>query len=782
MKISVNIHKLLFRLLLGPRLPTTHGELSVKGIRRPVVIRRDQYGVPYIKVETDDDAWYALGFCQGQDRPFSLEMLLRASRGTLCELVGPGALATDRLSRRLGFTRLAPKQLEMFHPDVRLRFEAFARGINDGMTHGRRRKSHEFTLLRSEPSSFEAVDLVGIYLLQSMALSANWDVELVRLRMLELDGPEALTLLDPPYPDWHPVSAMSGITAGRAADALARDLASLVEVVGVNRASNSWAVSPSKTATGRPILANDPHLVPTLPPHWYLAHVRTPTWGMVGATFAGLPGFPVGHNGHVAWGVTLGLADNSDIFLEQIGEDGVSVREGSRFVPCEVIDETINVKNSPPHRERILVTPRGPIIGRSEEDASLGFSIKATWLQALPVEGLLEAHMATTCEEFRQLFNKWPHISLNLAYADAHGDIGFQLVGQVPMRRVGFGTMPMPGWGKNTGWKEEFVPFDEMPHASNPSQGFLATANNQPLPSGQGPFLGVDWLDGYRVSRIMEIVGGVDDWDIESTTQAQLDTLSIPWREMRDVVLMVVPSTTEAQQALETLAEWDGDVEVDSVGATVFEFFLKEMVQRVAMAKAPRSWEWAIGRSETPVHSLTLLSGRRVGHLVNLLRNRPDGWSDVSLPNLIDESLAAAIAELRSRYGADPSSWRWGHIRPIALKHPVGRSRWLAPVYNLPPVPCPGDTNTVFQTGADPRNPGAGPLVCPSMRMVLDVGNWDENMFVLPGGQSGNPLSPHYDDQFNLWVQGTGITIPWSPEAVDEVSVSTLTLSPESMG
>ena len=778
----MNVHKLLFRLLLGQRLPTTNGELTLQGIRRPVVIRRDRYAVPYIEAETDEDAWYALGFCQGQDRSFSLEMLLRASRGTLCELVGPGALATDRLSRQLGFTRLAPKQLEVFHPNVRQRFEAFARGINDGVSRGRRRKAHEFTLLRAEPSTFEAVDLAAVYLLQSMALSANWDIELVRLRMLELDGPEALTLLDPPYPGWHPVSTMPEITAGPAVDALARDIASLTEIVGVNRASNSWAVSPSKTSTGRPILANDPHLVPTLPPHWFLAHVRTPNWGLVGATFAGLPAFPVGHNGHVAWGVTLGLADNSDLFLEQIGEDDVSVREGSRFVPCEVIDETINIKDGPTHHERILVTPRGPIVGQSASNDSLAISIKATWLQALPVEGLLETHTATTCEEFRQLFNKWPHISLNVAHADTQGDVGLQLAGQVPRRRAGFGTIPMPGWKSDSGWHDAFVPFDEMPHTTNPEPGFVATANNQPLPSGQGPFLGVDWLDGYRASRITEIVGAMDDWDIESTAQAQLDTVSIPWREIREVVLMVEPSTSQAQQALALLSEWDGAVDVDSVGATVFEFFLKEMIQRVAMAKAPKSWEWVIGRSETPVHSLTLLSGRRVGHLANLLKNRPEGWSDVPLSRLIHDSLAAAITELRDRYGADPNGWQWGPIRPLTLKHPVGRSKWLAPIYNFPPVPCPGDTNTVFQTGADPRNPGAGPLVCPSMRMVLDVGNWDKNFFALPGGQSGNPLSPHYNDQFRLWTQGNGITIPWSPEAVERVSVSTLTLSPEDMG
>ena len=776
----MNVHKLLFRLLLGQRLPTTNGELTLQGIRRPVVIRRDRYAVPYIEAETDEDAWYALGFCQGQDRSFSLEMLLRASRGTLCELVGPGALATDRLSRQLGFTRLAPKQLEVFHPDVRQRFEAFARGINDGVSRGRRRKAHEFTLLRAEPSTFEAVDLAAVYLLQSMALSANWDVELVRLRMLELDGPEALTLLDPPYPGWHPVSTMPETSAGPAVDALAHDIASLTEIVGVNRASNSWAVSPSKTSTGRPILANDPHLVPTLPPHWFLAHVRTPNWGLVGATFAGLPAFPVGHNGYVAWGVTLGLADNSDLFLEQIGDDGVRVREGSHFVPCEVIDETINIKDGPAHHERILVTPRGPIVGQSASNDSLAISIKATWLQALPVEGLLETHTATTCEEFRQLFTKWPHISLNLAHADTQGDIGLQLVGQVPRRRAGFGTIPMPGWKSDSGWHDAFVPFDEMPHTTNPEPGFVATANNQPLPSGQGPFLGVDWLDGYRASRITEIVGAMDDWDIASTAQAQLDTVSIPWREIREVVSMVEPSTSEAQQALALLSEWDGAVEVDSVGATVFEFFLKEMVQRVAMAKAPRSWEWVIGRSETPVHSLTLLSGRRVGHLVDLLKNRPENWSDVPLSEYIHDSLAAAITELRDRYGADPNGWQWGPIRPLTLKHPVGRSKWLAPIYNFPPVPCPGDTNTVFQTGADPRNPGAGPLVCPSMRMVLDVGNWDKNLFALPGGQSGNPLSPHYNDQFDLWVQGKGITIPWSPKEVERLTVSTLTLSPES--
>ena len=219
-----------------------------------------------------------------------------------------------------------------------------------------------------------------------------------------------------------------------------------------------------------------------------------------------------------------------------------------------------------------------------------------------------------------------------------------------------------------------------MPHTTNPEPGFVASANNQPLPSGQAPFLGVDWLDGYRASRIAEIVDAKDDWNIESTAHAQLDTVSMPWREMREVVLAAEPSTTETEQALALLSDWDGAVEIDSTGATVFEFFLTEMVRRVAMAKAPKSWEWAIGRSDTPVHSLTLLSGRRVGHLVNLLRNRPQDWSNVPLTKLIDDSLAAAITELRSRFGNPSERMEMGPHPPSNPEAPSGTE----------PLACPG--------------------------------------------------------------------------------------------
>ena len=251
---------------------------------------------------------------------------------------------------------------------------------------------------------------------------------------------------------------------------------------------------------------------------------------------------------------------------------------------------------------------------------------------------------------------------------------------------------------------------------------------------------------------------------------------------MRGAVLSVAPLSDASRQARDILAEWDGEVEAESVGAAVFEFFLVEMTQRVARRNAPKSWKWVLGRSETPIHALTLLSGRRVGHLVELLRNPPDSWSIEDLEDSIDKSLDAAIGQLRRRYGDDPERWKWGSVRRLALKHPLGRNRALGAVFNLPTIPFEGDTNTVSQAGVDPRDPAGNPLVCASIRMTLDVGNWDDNSFSMPGGQSGNPLSPHYADQFQLWKRGAGITIPWSQEAVERVTVSTLHLDPVSGG
>ena len=775
----MNVNKLIMRLLLGRRLPTTSGAISVPALTGPVAIRRDAYGIPHVEAEGDEDAWYGLGFCQGQDRAFQLELLLRAARGTLSELFGSATVPIDRLSRRLGLLHGASAHLQAQAPAFLPVIEAFSRGITDGVRLGCRRVPHEFALLRAKPTPYTALDAVAVTRLQSFLMATTWDLKLARLHILREDGPEALAALDPPYPDWLPVSDPLGGLAGPSLDRLGADLKALEDILGKGGASNAWAIGPSRTATGRPILANDPHLPPRLPPYWYLAHVSTPDWAVAGGMFVGLPVFPMGHNGTAAWGVTLGLADNADLFIEELGPDSSTVREADGYAKCQTRDEVIRVKGGPDIVESVVVPPRGPIIGPAMEGDVGSISIKAAWLDPRPFTGLFKAQRARSIDEFRNAFRDWSSISLNMMYADTSGALGWQLVGEVPRRHRGAGTVPMPGWDAAYQWEDSPVAFEDMPRLVGPPDGYVAVANNQPTASSQGPYLGRDWIDGYRLARILQVLEKRRDWGLPASQSLQLDVGSVVWTELRDVILNTKAGSPDSLQALELLRDWDGVLSATSTAASVFELFLAEMHRRLVRARAPKAWEWALGKGSTQLISTTIMSDRRMGLLVRLLKENTEGWFEAGWPEIVDEALATAVRELRTRYGKNPSSWKWGDIRQVTLGHPMGRSKLLAPAFNLGPFPLGGDGTTVSQAKADPADPTANPVAIASARMVLDVGNWDESRFALPGGQSGNPLSPHYDDMLLLWSSGEGVPIAWSTEAVKRTTRTLLRLLPD---
>jgi penicillin amidase len=778
----VSLLRLAFRLLLGRRLPVTTGTLTVTGPQAPVRIRRDQWGIPLIDAEDDLDVAFAVGFCHGQDRAFQLEILLRVGRGTLAELVGRDALPIDRLARRIGFHCAAREQATVLSPSLHRLIEGYALGVNTGATAGSSRPPHELSLLSGRRTPWEVADTLAVGKLISLTLCANWDAELARLKVLSADGPEALAALDPSYPAWQPVTAPVGAEAGQAADRLADDLALFLAVVRPGGGSNNWVIAGSNTATGRPILANDPHLDASLPAHWYLARARTPHNGAAGATFVGTPSFLVAHNGHAAWGLTAGLIDNTDLFLEQIGPDGASVKQGDGFVPCAVREEVIAIKGEPPVTERVLVTPRGPIISPALPASADVLSLRATWLDRLPIDGLLSVHHARSFEEFRRCFTRWPSASQNMVYADVSGTIGWQLIGRAPKRRLGHGTIPLPGWAPDAGWEEDAVSFEEMPYLHNPPCGYIATANNRPLPEGTGPFLGVDFVDGYRVASIQKALAARRDWDVASTMQLQMSQQALAWDEMRDVVLGAPETTAEARQALGLLRRWDGRASADSPAAAVYELFLSEMFRRLTVAKAPKSYEAPLGQGMGPLTPYNFFSFRRTGHLVRLLKEQPAGWFARPWPEEITDVLAAVVGWLRAQYGA-VQRWAWGEVRPLTMHHPLTRgprmvSRALAAVFNLGPVPCGGDADTINQASVLPLRPHAHADNIASLRAVIDVGAWHNSRFVLPGGQSGNPLSPHSADLWPLWQRGEGVPIAFTEEEAKAATVETLELVP----
>jgi penicillin amidase len=751
------------------------GRVAALGLQGPLRIRRDGWGIPHLDAENIFDAWFGLGFCQGQDRAFQLEILLRVIRGTLAELIGAAALSLDRLSRRIGFHRAAREQLPRLDPVVRQQLQAFAAGVSAGASVGLPRRPHEFVLLRSTPTPWTAADSLGLLKLQSFGLAANWDVELARLRILLEDGPDAVLALNPECspPDLTAVrSAFPGL------DHLRTDLAALASFTS-GGGSNNWVLGGSRTQSGRPLLANDPHLNCNFPPHWYLAHLRTPEWTVAGASFVGLPIFPVGHNGFAAWGLTAGLLDNTDFFLEQLAPDGRSARRGDHFEPCDIVEEVIHVKGAAPVVEWIPRTRHGPIISPALLGEWPALALRATWLDPLPARGLFLTPAVRSFAEFRSLFRDWPFGSVNMVYAEAGGTIGWQLGGRAPRRRGGSGLLPQPGWDENFGWEESGVPFDDMPWIENPPEGFLATGNAAPSGVREGLFLGADWMDPYRLQVVVEELTARRDWDRDGCRRLQIDQRSLPWRELREVVLGL-PTSAVTALGLQLLRDWDGILDDDSAAASVFLLFLNEMILRTARAKAPKSHRTALGEGATTIAAGNFFCYRRTGHVVRLLREQPAGWFERSWRGEMSDALAASLTLLRRRCGPDVARWGWGRLRTLTMLHPLGRSKtWLAPFFNLGPTSCGGDSNTVAQASVLPLDPL---MSCPnlaSLRVVIDVGAWSESRFALPGGQSGNPTSRHYSDQFPHWQTGEGVPIAWSETEIEAATRDVLEVTPE---
>ena len=771
--------KNMFRIALGRRLATTDGSVSVDGLIDTVLIGRDRFGVAYIDAANDMDAWFGLGFCHGQDRAFQMEALLRATRGTLAELVGADALPIDRLSRRIGFHRSAVAQLDSLDKDVADILEAYARGAYQGATRGGKKLAHEFALLRSEPTPYEPGDVLALMKLMAFILASNWDSELVRYKMLTQDGPEAISALDPTYPDWLPATVPPGKPAGPATDNLLNDLEFFGRVVGLGGGSNNWAISGSRTASGRPIVANDPHLQPSHPSHWYLARVSTPQWSVAGASLVGAPGVPVGFNGHCAWGVTAGLTDNTDLFLMDISADGSSVRVGDDIVSCETITETIKVNGGEDVVEQVLITPHGPVIGPALDDTEASIAMRAVWLGTTPVTGLLTAHKATSVHEIKESYRFWPGLSLNIISADVSGNIAWQLVGEAPVRKKGFGTMPMPGWDPEVGWEDGTLSVDELPGHVNAECGFLATANNKPFQADDGPFISHDFIDGYRVARITEELAQSDTWTVDAAGRLQMDLSPIPWREMRSAILECAAVDPDALLGIEMLESWNGVSSSGSSPATVYELFVVEMAQRAVRAKAPQTAKWALGKGMSALTPESILFSRRTGHLSKLMAEKPDGWFDAGWDTEIEEALATVVQRLIDGYGPDTIGWQWGTVRPLTFVHPVAERKPMDKVFNLGPFPWGGDANTVSQAAVSFLDPTENSPFVASMRMVVDVGEWEDNRFVLPGGQSGNPMSSHYADQLDLYRFGGAVSIAWSDERKEGAVVDRLVLEPD---
>jgi penicillin amidase len=492
---------------------------------------------------------------------------------------------------------------------------------------------------------------------------------------------------------------------------------------------------------------------------------------VAGASFVGGPVVPSGHNGRIAWGITAGCTDTADLFWERLSPEGTA-RGPDGEEPVTRIREEIAVRGRDPVIEEVTVTARGPVVSPILDGIGLALSLRATWLEPAPVRGLLDVVRAQDFETFRGAFRAWPGPALNVVYADAAGHIGWQLIGTVPRRVAGNGSLPRPAW--EPGWEDEHLPFDAMPCTIDPEGGFVVSANNAPVVDApDAPMLGVDWLEGYRAASLVEAVGQRADWDVAATAALQTDVRSMPWREIRDIVLAVEPTTPAERVGLALLGTWDGRVDAGSPAASVFELVVAELATSTTRDAAPRSWRWAMGGGFGSVIARTAFGARTVGRLSSLLRAGGDHRDEIRA------ALQAAVVTLTKRRGPDPRRWAWGEVRPLRLRHVLGAAPVLGPLLNLGPASVGGDTNTVAQAGVGPLDPLGGHGAIANHRMVVDLADPDRSRYVIAGGQSGNPASRHYGDLFQLWLRGEGVPIAWSGDAIEAAVVDRLVLRPD---
>jgi penicillin amidase len=747
-------------------LPPLEGELGLPGLLEPVEVLRDRWGVPYLSAASLEDLWFAQGFVTASERLFQIDLALRAANGRLSELFSELTVPQDRFARVVGFHHLGAAEAARWSPASRSMFERFVAGAAawvDVMP----APPVEYALLAVPvelPRQLGAWAAAFAY--AAWGLSGNWDAELLRVHLAERFGSEAArTLLPGPPPE--PPNVHAGALGGRLLDGLPRSR---------GQGSNAWVVDGRHSATGKPLLANDPHLLVQQPGAWFELHLRAPGYEARGAAFPFAPGILVGTTPHHAWGITNVTGDVQDLFEERLDADGTAAELDGGWEPLVVRREEVAVRGGDPVTFDVRESRHGPLleaeaIGVGTVDyvpLTRAFALRWTATEGLlEPAALVEVATASTFEAFREALRGVSCPGQNVVYADVEGTIGYQLTGRYPIRASGDGTTPVPGWTSEHDWMG-WVPYEELPWSVDPERGFLATANNRPFDDDYPHLIGRDFHTPYRARRIVERLaeGPVD---VAGAAALQTDVVSLAARELLPLLVSVEGRDEDERWALGRLRDWGGEMAPGSTEAAVYNVWLSRIAWRLLGGEEDRG---AFDRYHAWREWFACAALR------SLLERDPPSWTglerwDGLLLNALDETLSI----LRERLGPEREAWRWGALHTVRFAHPLARMPGLAAMFVAAEHELGGDEQTVMQGGFDGRD-GFEPAVVPSFRFVADLADLDRSAAVLPTGQSGHPASPHWSDQAPLWIGGELRPAPVSRRSVEAAAVHRLGLRP----
>jgi penicillin amidase len=768
---------------------------AAKGSDAAISIVRDGNGVPHIRASGELGAVYGLGYAHAQDRLWQMEYQRRLGSGRLAEILGPAFLPSDRFFRTVGTHRAAASAWTGLPPDGRAALEAYAAGVNAYI--GTLRRSHlpiEFRIYGIDPAPWRPVDTLVWMKTLAWGVGRNWDNELMRARLSQRLGVERTAELMPLFmagdplilPDEERFSARpapgvdrSAVVSAAAtpeisaaqADALMalhRALRQQLGFGGEHVGSNSWVLAGSRTTTGKPMLANDPHLDSQVPSNWYLAHITGGKLDVIGATFPGIPCVVAGHNGQLSWGITNTGADVEDLFVEQIAGGEVMTPHGPE--PVDVVPEIIKVKGQADVVVSVRITPHGPII--SDVVAPTGPPLALRWAglddRDDTVAGLLRLNLARNGDELRAAL-RLVHVPMqNFVYADRDGNIGYMAPGALPIRRKGDGLSPVAGWTGEFDWTG-YVPFEELPAALNPERGFIVTANNRISPSY--PYYVGNFAPYYRAGRIVELIAEKRRHSLRDMARMQADVTSLHAREVLPRLLNATPADDRSSVALAMLQGWDGTIRGDSPQAAIFEAWLARVPAALFADDLGDVWGSYSGTRYLPDIA--------AAHAVNDPTSR---WcDDVGTPEpetceaRLGLALAEGLASMAKAQGTDDlGRWRWDRAHRAVFPHRALEGHTMAPLFERS-TPTGGDQFTI-NIGA-PVAGGYEQRHVNDYRQVVDLGVISRSRFIVAPGQSGSPFDRHYDDLLGRWRQVEYVPMRFEPLAIS--ASDTVVLWPE---
>ena len=765
-------------LHLRSSLPKTKGTVRLEGMDGQVEIVRDADGVPHIFAATDHDAFVALGYVHAQDRMWQMEMQRRIGAGRLSEVCGEATLSTDQFLRTLGTYRAAQAAWPAISAESQAALQAYAAGVNAWID-GRHTLPPEFLILGTKPEPWTVYDSLVWAKMMAWDLGDNYELELLRARLVQAVGVERAAELLPPFPEEGTTILAAAQVAAQMADAildLDASLKSTFRLGGLDVGSNSWVLSGSRTKSGLPLLANDPHLGSQIPSIWYLAELQGDRLHVIGATLPGLPSVVIGHNDDIAWGTTNLGPDVQDLYVERINPRNPSQYEiEGEWVDMLIAEEPIYVKGQPePIPWAARSTRHGPLISDVSGKALTPVALRWTALDPgdTTIDCFLQINYAADWDAFTQAMRSYVAPSQSFVYADREGNIGYFAPGRIPIRAQGDGTLPVPGWDGEYEWSG-WIPFEELPQAFNPQPGYIVTANNRAVPDEYPYFITHDWAPPYRAQRIAELVAerssGEDKISIADMRAIQADQYSAQVQELLPLLLQVEPTDDRQARALNYLKDWNGEAAADSVATTIYE-----------------AWSLHLGQAifEDDVHGGLyddLVNRRHATFLADVMAHPENTWCDnllttptESCDEIARTALDRALDDLAQRQGKNMARWQWGRLHRTQYPHnPFSQVSALKRFFHRQ-IANGGNDYTVNVAPVSCEEPYLQYDV-PSYRQVVDMSDLGNSVFMHTTGQSGNLLSPHYDDLIERHQAVEYLPMTFGR---DQVSGNVLTLRP----